>query len=94
MSRIALDLARLHKAGGTLGTVKRELEGASASSRGLAEAVGHDSLADALLDFASKWDDTREDMVADIGTLGEVATGIADAFGQLDSDYASALEGA
>ena len=94
MADVELDLARLNEAGRRLTTVKHEFEHASANSRGLAEAVGHDGLADALIDFAEKWDDTREDMVANIGTLAEAASGIADAFTRLDTEYAAALEGA
>jgi hypothetical protein len=93
MAGVELDLARLEEAGRRLTTVKHEFENASAGSRDLADAVGHDGLADALIDFAEKWDDTREDMVADIGTLAEIASGIADAFSQLDTEYAAALEG-
>lgn len=93
MSGVELDLARLNEAGRRLTTVKHEFERASANSHGLAEAVGHDGLADALIDFADKWDDTREDLVANIGTLAQIASGIADAFTQLDTEYAAALEG-
>ena len=93
MAGVELDLARLNEAGVMLTTVKHEFEQASATSRGLADAVGHDGLAGALIDFADKWDDTREDMVANIGTLAEIAAGISNAFGQLDTEYAAALEG-
>lgn len=93
MDEVELDLARLEEAGRQLTTVKHEFEQAAADSRGLADAVGHDGLADAIIDFADKWDDTREDMVANIGTLAEAASGIAEAFTQLDTEYAAALEG-
>lgn len=94
MDHVELDLARLEEAGRQLTTVKHELEGADARSEALAESVGHDGLAGALKDFADKWDDTRESMVADIGMLAEAATGISQAFTQLDAEYAAALEGA
>ncbi|GAA5086677.1 hypothetical protein GCM10025760_06910 [Microbacterium yannicii] len=93
MDGVQLNLARLLEAGSRLTSVKSEFENASANARGLADAVGHDGLADALIDFADKWDDTRKDMVANIGTLAEASTGIAEAFGQLDSEYANALSG-
>ncbi len=91
MDGVELDLARLGEAGTRLTLVKNEFESASANAHGLAEAVGHDGLADALIDFAEKWDDTREDMVANIGTLAEISSGIAQAFGDLDTEYANAL---
>jgi hypothetical protein len=91
---VELDLARLREAGAKLTSVKNEFENASANAQGLAEAVGHDGLADALIGFAEKWDDTREDMVANIATLAEVTAGIAQAFGDLDTEYANALSGA
>lgn len=90
---VEIDLARLDEAGRQLTAVKHEFEHASNNSRSLADAVGHDGLADALIDFADKWDDTREDMVENIGTLAEAASGISEAFSQLDSEYAAALEG-
>ena len=93
MDGVELDLARLREAGGRLETVRAEFENASANARGLADAVGHDGLADALVDFAEKWDDRRADMLENIGTLAEITTGIAEAFGQLDSEYAAALSG-
>ena len=93
MDGVQLNLARLLEAGSRLTSVKSEFENASANARGLADAVGHDGLADALIDFADKWDDTREDMVENIGTLAEAASGISEAFSQLDSEYAAALEG-
>lgn len=88
-----MNLARLSAAGNDLAVVKAEFESAAASSKGLSEAVGHGRLAEALVDFAEKWDDRREDMTKDIGALSESATGIAQAFGQLDTEYAAALGG-
>ena len=90
---VRIDLARLAAAGSTLTVVKSEFEDAKNTSRGLAHAVGSDRLADALVDFADKWDDRRADMVENIGSLAEAATAIADAFGQLDTEYAAALDG-
>ncbi len=93
MDGVRIDLARLAAAGSTLTVVKSEFEDAKNTSRGLAQAVGSDRLADALVDFADKWDDRRADMVENIGALAEAATAIADAFGQLDTEYAAALDG-
>lgn len=73
MDGIELNLARLAEAGTTLSRVKTEFESASARSAGLATAVGHASLGRALDAFSDKWDDTREDMVANIGVLGEIS---------------------
>ncbi|MHC2998444.1 hypothetical protein [Microbacterium sp. HJ5] len=93
MDGVELDIARLRETGTRLETVRAEFENASANARGLADAVGHDGLADALVDFADKWDDRRADMLENIGTLAEITTGIAEAFGQLDTEYAAALSG-
>lgn len=90
---VRIDLARLARAGETLHTVKTEFEGAQGNARALADAVGHDGLANTLTDFTDKWDDRRADMVANIDALATAAAGIAEAFGTLDSDYAIALEG-
>lgn len=91
MERVRLDLARLADTGTTLSTVRSEFEGATNNAQTLADAVGHDTLADTLIDFADKWDDRRADMVENIGALADAATGIAQAFGQLDAEYAAAL---
>lgn len=93
MNGVRIDLARLSAAGSSLSVVKTEFEGAKSNGRALASAVGSDRLADALGDFTDKWDDRRADMVENIGSLAEAATGIADAFGQLDTEYAAALDG-
>lgn len=93
MNRVRIDLARLARAGETLHIVKTEFEAAHGNARALADAVGHDGLAKTLIDFTDTWDDRRADMVANIDSLAAAATGISEAFGTLDSDYAAALEG-
>lgn len=93
MDRIRLDVARLHRAGDALNTVKSEFTSATGNANVLAEAVGDDALAQALVEFADTWDDRRADMVANLEVLAQTASGIAQAFGDLDREYAAALEG-
>ncbi len=59
----------------------------------IAEAVGHDSLAEAVRSFAHAWDDTREEMTSSISGLGGAKTAIADTFEQADQELAAAMDG-
>lgn len=59
----------------------------------IADAVGHDGLADAVRSFAHAWDDTRSDMTESIKGLGEATTSIADVFEQADQELAAAMDG-
>lgn len=92
MDRIRLDLARLEHTGRALSVVRTEFEDATSNAHDLAGAVGHHGLAEAVSRFAESWDDRRADMVENIAALADAATGIAQAFGDLDTAYAAALD--
>ncbi len=93
MQRIQLDLERLRRSGQMLDAVRVEFEEATANAHGVAEAVGHRGLSAAITRFAESWDDRRADMTENIAALGQAASGIAEAFGDLDVAYAASLEG-
>ncbi|MEE6272339.1 hypothetical protein [Georgenia wangjunii] len=95
MPDLRIDLEGLRDLGTDLGVVAREFGEANVSSDAVAEATGHPGLAEAVRSFAHGWDDKREDMVAGIEALGEGARAIADAFTDIDNEYAASLtEGA
>lgn len=91
MSSLRIDTDRMRSVGSDLGRIAGEFESANANTADLADAIGHDRLAEAVGSFARSWDDTREAMTGGIKGLGEASTTIADAFTQVDSDLARAL---
>lgn len=74
-----------------LHTVKGTLEQAQATSDGLAGMVGHERLACVIDDFSSKWDDRRTELVDQMNTMHEMATGVADGFETMDDELAKAI---
>jgi hypothetical protein len=93
MPDLRIDVARYAELGSELGRIATEFADANTNSDRIAAAVGHGGLADAVRDFAHKWDDKRKAMVGDIQTLGKFATEIGEGFGQTDQGLADAVEG-
>lgn len=83
----------LRTAGEQLRVVATEFHHANANSDDAADAIGHRGLADAVRSFAHNWDDRRAKMVEKIDTLAKSATGVGDAFEQVDTEFAAALRG-
>ncbi|MCR2799925.1 MULTISPECIES: hypothetical protein [unclassified Microbacterium] len=94
MPDLKIDLEQVRAVGTDLGRIAREFESANVRSDRIAEATGHDGLADAVRSFAHSWDDTREDMLESVRGLGEATTAIADVFAETDVELASAIEDA
>ncbi|HEX5857127.1 MAG TPA: hypothetical protein VFY91_03365 [Microbacterium sp.] len=92
MPDLKIDLDAVRAIGSDLQSLAGEFEGANVRSDGLADAVGHAGLADAVRSFAHSWDDTREKMVEGIKGLGEATTVIADVFMQTDADLEAAFD--
>lgn len=91
MTGLRVDLGSLHALGSDLAGVATELEGANGRSDRVSDAVGHGGLADAVRGFAHGWDDRREKIVAEVRTLGQMASGVADQLSALDGELAGAL---
>lgn len=83
----------LREAGSQLRVVANEFHNANANSDNVSESVGHPELAEVVRSFAHNWDDTRKKMMEDIGTLAKSATGVGEAFDQLDQEFAASLRG-
>ena len=92
MNRLVIDVGMLKDLGTDLGKVATEFAEANVRSDDIAEAVGHDKLAQTVRSFAHGWDDTREDMTEQITFLSEASTEIAKVFEELDGELACALE--
>jgi hypothetical protein len=93
MDTLRVDTALLCVAGKQLRVVATEFEQANANSDDAAEAIGHHGLAAAVRSFAHNWDDRRAKMVEKIETLAKSATGVGEAFEELDKEFAAALRG-
>ena len=93
MSDLRLDLAAVTELGTTLTTVADEFANANTRSDRIADAVGHDGLADAVRSFAHGWDDKRGKMTGNIKALADAATTVSQAFTDADGQLATAIEG-
>lgn len=93
MGTLRVDTGLLRVAGSQLRVVATEFHHANANSDDAADAVGHRGLADAVRSFAHNWDDRRAKMIERIDTLATAATGVGEAFEQVDKEFAAALRG-
>jgi uncharacterized protein YukE len=93
MTDLRVDLDAVRELGSSLTTVANEFENANANSDHIADAVGHGGLAEAVRDFAHKWDDTRAKMTENLRMLADSSTAVADAFTDVDTDLAKGIEG-
>ncbi|HLR93675.1 MAG TPA: hypothetical protein VK053_04055 [Jiangellaceae bacterium] len=90
---LKLDTGELRETGSALRVIATEFENANANSDTAADAVGHSRLADRVREFAHNWDDTRGDMVEGIGVLADSATGVGEAFEEIETELVAALKG-
>jgi len=93
MADLELDTTALREAGNSLRLVQQELDHAQTIADNYAATIGHPDLADRLRDFAGNWDDTRDELLESIKSLGDSARGIADSFEQIETELVRALEG-
>lgn len=93
MADLNIDTGRVRSVGTGLSRIAREFENANVRSDRVADAVGHDGLADAVRSFAHSWDDTRADMTESIKGLSEATIAVADIFEQADGELAAAMKG-
>ncbi len=92
MSDLRLDLARLTQLRDDLKAVIDEFHGAEDFSDVVADATGHDPLADEVRDFASKWNTKRKQMASDVQALHDQLAAITDGFTKVDHGLRQALE--
>lgn len=92
MADLVLDLERLTDLKNDLESVVQEFKNADDFSDDVADATGQDDLASQVRDFASKWNDKRKAMLADVENLQAQIKAISDGFTQVDTGLAKALE--
>lgn len=93
MVDLRVDLDAVRELGSSLTVVAAEFETANANSDRIADAVGHEGLAGVVRDFARSWDDTRAKMTENLRMLADSSSAVADAFTDIDTDLAQAIEG-
>lgn len=91
--RLRLDPEQLVQLGHDLRAVASEFDTAQTGADYIANAVGHDGLAEKVRGFAKGWDDRRAKMLDSIANLAQAAGDSGEAFKELDSELAAALLG-
>lgn len=75
--------------------IAREYANADEFSDDVADAVGHERLAERVREFSTKWNDRRKNMLEQVEALQGQVEAIRDAFAQVDDELLKALtEGA
>lgn len=88
-----VEVEAIAKLGEDLVAVATEFEGANANSDSIANAVGHEELAQTVKDFAHGWDDKREKIAKATRALGEAAGQVAATWKDFDKQGADTLNG-
>ncbi|TFD56079.1 hypothetical protein E3T55_00070 [Cryobacterium frigoriphilum] len=94
MADLKVSTAILQLVGADLAAILTEFESAEGIAGSVAGATGQRELEERVVDFAGSWDDKRADMVEQITALVGQITAINNAFLQVDSELAQALEAA
>ncbi|MFC5928119.1 hypothetical protein D6T64_10450 [Cryobacterium melibiosiphilum] len=92
MADLKVSTAILELVGTDLASILTEFESAEGIAASVAGATGHRELEERVVDFAGSWDDKRADMIEQITALVGQITAISDAFLQVDSELAQALD--
>lgn len=91
--QLRVDTVVLREAGSSLRAIAQEFTNATAHSRDLGPALGHEGVAAQVRHFAISWDDRRNQMVEQIASLAQACAGIGEEFEALDTEFAAALRG-
>jgi|SRR5690606_4793118 len=91
---LSIDMDQLRMLSEDLKAITSELENADGNAQDAADATGHDELRDRVNDFADKWEIKRAEMLENVKKLSGIITSISDAFSEVDTGLAKALEDA
>jgi hypothetical protein len=92
-SRVKVVTEDLRLAGESLLVCYEEFRSAQDIADRGAEAVEDPRLADALREFASEWDDRRDEICHAIEGLGDAAVGAAEVYEEIERELVRALRG-
>jgi conjugal transfer/entry exclusion protein len=90
--QLVVDVDLLLDTGDDLTAIVNEFDGADSYADRVADAVGDDTLADAIRDFSSEWKNRREKMKESIANLAELTTAVGTQFQDVDKQLATSLE--
>ena len=92
MADLVVDTDLVEETAGNLDVVAREFDDADRYAQTVADAVGDETLAEAINAFADDWKDRRSKMQESIANLAELTGAVASEFRGLDRDLAASLE--
>ena len=91
--RLKVDTTELRTTGSALMLLSYELKHAERITHDYSRALGHADLARRLDEMQGKWDDRRNDLVAEIEGLGELAEKAGVTFEDVDAELARVARG-
>lgn len=92
MADLVVDTEMLIETGAQLAIVAQEFEDADRYAESVADAVGDDTLAEAVSSFTTDWKGRREKMRESIENLAELTGAVGTELAGIDGDLASSLE--
>lgn len=92
MADLVVDTEMLIETGAQLAIVAQEFEDADRYAESVADAVGDDTLAEAVRSFTTDWKGRREKMRESIENLAELTGAVGTELAGIDGDLASSLE--
>lgn len=90
--QLEIDVDLLLETGTDLTRIVDEFDGADSYADRVAEAVGDDTLADAVRDFSREWKNRRAKMKDSIANLAELTTAVGEQFRDVDTKLATSLD--
>ncbi len=86
--RIAVDTAGLADMAARLRELRATFDGMEDHIEGETDAVGHEHLADRLVEFADNWSHTRDEVGEQLDAVAAGAAGAGEAFAECETDSA------
>lgn len=91
---LSINMEQLRTLSDDLKVISSELENADGNAQAAADATGQDALRDRVNEFSDKWEIKRGDMLENVKKLSGIITQVAEAFDEVDTGLAKALEDA
>lgn len=92
-TKLQVDGETLASLATNLGTIYRRLEASKTDADTVAGIVHHERLSATLSDFSSQWERRRIELTEQVDVLKQQAQAAADAFQEVDTELACAIEG-
>lgn len=89
---LSINMDELRKLAEDLTAVRDEFDNADDNADETADATGHDELREVVNSFADEWRIRRGKMMEDLNKLTDIINQIAEAFTEVDTELAKALE--